>query len=186
MRFSRQEYWSGISFNWYCHFLLQGIFLTQGSNSLLGSPAWQADSLPLSHLGSSSRLIRHYVMRRFARERVLKSPNLTCAPVLSPRPPRHPPEPVPQLQADCTLLESRPGLRAEVFCGHPRAAHLQTGQKGWAHPHAADSEPRGSLPTSPSHQSRRRTSSGARLKVTLMSSTVSSHWYSQVRGPCGF
>ncbi|CAI9163752.1 unnamed protein product [Rangifer tarandus platyrhynchus] len=85
MRFSWQEYWSGISFNWYCHFLLQGIFLTQGSNSLLGSPAWQADSLPLSHLGSSSRLIRHYVMRRFARERVLKSPNLTCAPALSHR-----------------------------------------------------------------------------------------------------
>ena len=33
-----------------CHFLLQGIFLTQGSNmSLLH---WQADSLPLSHQGS--------------------------------------------------------------------------------------------------------------------------------------
>ena len=33
-----------------CHFLLQGIFLTQGSNpSLLHS---QVDSLPLSHLGS--------------------------------------------------------------------------------------------------------------------------------------
>ena len=33
-----------------CHFLLWGIFLTQGLNlSLLH---WQADSLPLSHLGS--------------------------------------------------------------------------------------------------------------------------------------
>ena len=33
-----------------CHFLLQGIFLTQGLNpSLL---QWQVDSLPLSHLGS--------------------------------------------------------------------------------------------------------------------------------------
>ena len=33
-----------------CHFLLQGIFLTQGLNlSLL---RWQADSLPLSHQGS--------------------------------------------------------------------------------------------------------------------------------------
>ena len=34
-----------------CHLLLQGIFLTWGLNSclLLG---WQADSLPLSHLGS--------------------------------------------------------------------------------------------------------------------------------------
>ena len=29
MEFSRQEYWRG------CHFLLQGIFLTQGSNPLL-------------------------------------------------------------------------------------------------------------------------------------------------------
>ena len=33
-----------------CHFLLQGIFLTQGSNPCLLH--WQADSLPLSHLGS--------------------------------------------------------------------------------------------------------------------------------------
>ena len=30
-----------------CHFLLQGIFLTQGSNPNL--LYWQADSLPLSH-----------------------------------------------------------------------------------------------------------------------------------------
>ena len=36
-----------------CHFLLQGIFLTQGSNlCLLHFLHWQADSLPLSHLGS--------------------------------------------------------------------------------------------------------------------------------------
>ena len=33
-----------------CHFLLQGIFLTQRSNSCLLH--WQADSLPLSHQGS--------------------------------------------------------------------------------------------------------------------------------------
>ena len=32
-----------------CHFLLQGIFLTQGSNPCLLH--WQVDSLPLSHLG---------------------------------------------------------------------------------------------------------------------------------------
>ena len=32
-----------------CHFLLQGIFLTQGSNTHLH---WQVDSLPLSYLGS--------------------------------------------------------------------------------------------------------------------------------------
>ena len=42
--FSRQE--SGVC----CHFLLQGIFLIQGSN--LGVLHWQAASLPLSHLGS--------------------------------------------------------------------------------------------------------------------------------------
>ena len=30
-----------------CHFLLQRIFLTQGSN--LHLPHWQADSLPLNH-----------------------------------------------------------------------------------------------------------------------------------------
>ena len=36
-----------------CHFLLQGIFPTQGSNpNLLCLLHWQVDSLPLSHLGS--------------------------------------------------------------------------------------------------------------------------------------
>ena len=33
-----------------CHFLLQGIFLTQGSNSSLLH--WQADSLLMSHQGN--------------------------------------------------------------------------------------------------------------------------------------
>ena len=33
-----------------CHFFLQGVFLTQGSNRHLLH--WQADSLPPSHLGS--------------------------------------------------------------------------------------------------------------------------------------
>ena len=42
MGFYRQEYWNG------CHFLLQGIFPTQGWNTCL--LRWQADSLPLSHL----------------------------------------------------------------------------------------------------------------------------------------
>ena len=37
-----------------CHFLLQGIFPTQGSN--LHLPQWQADSLLLNHLGS----LRYY------------------------------------------------------------------------------------------------------------------------------
>ena len=36
-----------------CHFLLQGIFLTQGSNPhLLLLVHWQVDYLPLCHLGS--------------------------------------------------------------------------------------------------------------------------------------
>ena len=47
MEFSRQEYWNE------CHFLLQGIFLTQGSNPhLLHLLHWWVNSLPLSHLGS--------------------------------------------------------------------------------------------------------------------------------------
>ena len=37
------------------HFLLQGIFLTQGSNQ--GLLHWQVDSLPLSHLGSPKRVV---------------------------------------------------------------------------------------------------------------------------------
>ena len=44
MGFSRQEYWRG------CHFLLQGIFQTQGSNTCLPCLLhWSMDSLPLSH-----------------------------------------------------------------------------------------------------------------------------------------
>ena len=36
-----------------CHALLQGIFVTQGSNpSTLCLLHWQVDSLPLSHLGT--------------------------------------------------------------------------------------------------------------------------------------
>ena len=46
-RFFRKEYWSG------CHFLLQGIFPSQGSNPyLLCLLHWQAYSLLLSHLGN--------------------------------------------------------------------------------------------------------------------------------------
>ena len=41
-----------------CHFLLQGIFPTKGLNpSLLHVLYWQADSLPLCHLGSSFKSI---------------------------------------------------------------------------------------------------------------------------------
>ena len=37
-----------------CHFPLQGIVMTQGSNPYL--PHWQVDSLPLSHLGKPQGL----------------------------------------------------------------------------------------------------------------------------------
>ena len=48
MEFSRQN--TGVG----CHFLLQGIFLTQGSN--LYRLHWRVDSLPLVPLGSRPRL----------------------------------------------------------------------------------------------------------------------------------
>ena len=42
-----------------CHFLLQGIFLTQGSNPYLFYLLhWQVDSLPLHHLGSPVLVLR--------------------------------------------------------------------------------------------------------------------------------
>ena len=44
-----------------CRFFLQGIFPTQGSN--LHLLHWQADSLPLSHLGSLKKII-HYIMTK--------------------------------------------------------------------------------------------------------------------------
>ena len=54
MGFSRQECWSG------CHFLLQEIFLTQGSNPCLLH--WQADSLLLSHQESCRSTILNFKM----------------------------------------------------------------------------------------------------------------------------
>ena len=50
MEFSRQEYWKRLPFP-----TLQGTFLTQGLNPCLFHPLyWQADSLPLCHLGRPS------------------------------------------------------------------------------------------------------------------------------------
>ena len=47
-------------------FLLQGIFLTQGSNPhLLSLPHWQADSLLLSHLGSPQMYVKLFVIDNF-------------------------------------------------------------------------------------------------------------------------
>ena len=51
MGFLRQGYWSGLG----CHFCLQGIFPTQGSNSS-GLLQWQVGSLPLSPLGSPTHV----------------------------------------------------------------------------------------------------------------------------------
>ena len=45
-----------------CHFLLQGIFLTQGLNPNLLH--WQAKSLPLSHLGSRGRELQSAALIR--------------------------------------------------------------------------------------------------------------------------
>ena len=51
MEFSRQEYCVC------CHFLFQGIFLTQGLNThLLHLLNWQVDSLPLYHLRNPKRV----------------------------------------------------------------------------------------------------------------------------------
>ena len=58
-------FFSGKSTRASCHFLLQGIFLTQGSNlRLLYLPPWQVDSLPPRHRGS---LVSFY----FAQTRIL-------------------------------------------------------------------------------------------------------------------
>ena len=44
-----------------CHFLLQGIFLTQGSNlSLQRLLNWQEHSLPLSHLEALPRICAQF------------------------------------------------------------------------------------------------------------------------------
>ena len=58
MGFSREEYWSG------CHFLLQGIFTTQGSNlRLLCLLHWQTGSLPLMLPGKP---VEMYYFKKFS------------------------------------------------------------------------------------------------------------------------
>ena len=52
-----------------CYFLLQGIFLTQGSN-----PPLQVDSLPLSRLGSPYILLLLLLLSRFSRVRLCATP----------------------------------------------------------------------------------------------------------------
>ena len=58
MGFFRQEHWSGL------HFLLQGVFLAQGSHlSLLCLLHWQVDFLQLSHLVSLSNICNFWGFR---------------------------------------------------------------------------------------------------------------------------
>ena len=57
-----------------CHFLLQGIFPTQGSKS--GLLHWQVDSLPLNHLGSPFvylTTIRKYLIKYHLQQQTFKS-----------------------------------------------------------------------------------------------------------------
>ena len=68
MGFPRQEYWRG------CHFLLQGIFLTQGSNpGLLCLLHWQADSLLLVPPGKPY-IYMHMCINFLRTQRFLNSP----------------------------------------------------------------------------------------------------------------
>ena len=48
-----------------CHFLLQGLFLTQRANQF---PDWQADSLPLSHQGSPHEWVQYPLLKRLQRD----------------------------------------------------------------------------------------------------------------------
>ena len=73
MGFSNQEFGVGH------HFLLQKIFLTQGSNPyLLCHLCWQVDSLPLSPLGSPIKhlllLLLLLLLNRFSRVRLCAIP----------------------------------------------------------------------------------------------------------------
>ena len=69
-----------------CHFLLQGIFLTQGLNpSLLHLLHWQADSLPLHYLGIplihmvNSNFERHHHVCLVNIQHVIKSSNIVVS-----------------------------------------------------------------------------------------------------------
>ena len=65
MGFSRQEYWSG------CHFLLQGIFPTQGSNPHLLH--WRTSSLPLAPKKPFLLYISLYILLVLFLHRILTS-----------------------------------------------------------------------------------------------------------------
>ena len=56
-----------------CHFLLQGIFLIQGSNPHLLH--WPADSLPLSHQGSPGGVSIYYYYASLCPNKEIKALN---------------------------------------------------------------------------------------------------------------
>ena len=65
-----------------CHALLQGIFPTKGSNlRLQGLLHWQADSLPLSYLGSRIRLQTQETQVQFSSVRHAQSCLTLCDPM---------------------------------------------------------------------------------------------------------
>ena len=102
MGFPRQEYWGGLPF------LLQGIFLTQGSNlRLLHLLHWQVGSLPLHHLGSLNL------------DRPFFPPSITPAPsiehIVSPLPPPPPPPHPPRLPDSLVLQGSLDYLCINAF-----------------------------------------------------------------------
>ena len=73
MEFSRQEYWSGLPFP------TPGIFLTQGLNPhLLHLLHWQADSLPLCHLGSPHQRKRSCVHSQYLQALIDLSIHIDC------------------------------------------------------------------------------------------------------------
>ena len=104
-----------------CHFLLQGIFLTQGSDLCLLH--WQVNSLPLSLLGSPSDALLMARMRISLLPQRL-DPQNTIAPSHPGR------DPVGQLQTACPLLSHHHRLLAEwgrgfCACGPGTPARLQ-------------------------------------------------------------
>ena len=64
--FSRQEYWFGV-----IHFLLKGIFPTQGSNPCLSCLLhWLVDSSPLGHVGSPRKGKSSFERRKHRRKEI--------------------------------------------------------------------------------------------------------------------
>ena len=63
-----------------CHSLLQGVFLTQGSNLRL--LCWQVDSLPLHHLGGPAMLLLLIMQMGRLRLREMQGDDITVPELL--------------------------------------------------------------------------------------------------------